>query len=268
MNIFEIACQRILNSLPANILHVTFSKYKDMLACSTEKTVGEQLNVPTCLAHSELRPFLLAKPSSISYYVTSKVQSPNALVGPVLPIHVLLAMEDINKGIESFSEGATLETDSVSDQCSEVLEAFDPVISIADTHNCDVSQGLNHENPYFSYEPQIEHRFTLDGNAGKKKEGRKLDNPLHTSATPYQDKIFTTFVCGKAKVPDCGPEQAATSLFDFGPVRMDFDTPGMEIQPDEEKVYKCLRKQFVAWQNNFNPYQDFCSSHKIQRLMQ
>ncbi|RLN41064.1 hypothetical protein C2845_PM01G08800 [Panicum miliaceum] len=268
MNIFEIACQRILNSLPSNILYVTFSKYKDMLACSTEKTVGEHLDVPTCLAHDKLRPFLLAKPSSISYYLTSKVQSPDALVGPVLPIHVLLAMEEINKGIESFSEGENLETDSVSDQCREVLEAFDPVISITDTLNCDALQGLNHEKPYFSYEPQIEHRFTLDGNAGKEKEDRKLDNSLHTSATPYQDKIFTTFVCGKAKVPDSGPEQAATSLFDFGPVRMDFDTPGMEIHPDEEKVYKCLRKQFVAWQNNFKPYQDFCSSHKIQRLRQ
>jgi len=60
-------------------------------------------------------------------------------------------MEEISKGIESFSEGATLETDSVSDQCSEVLGAFDPVISIVDTHNCDVSEGLNHEKPYFGY---------------------------------------------------------------------------------------------------------------------
>jgi len=94
---------------------------------------------------------VLAKPSSISYYPTSKVQYTNALVGPVLPIHVLLAMEEIHKGVESFSEGATLETDSVSDQCSEVLGAFDPVISIVDTHNCDVSEGLNHEKPYFGY---------------------------------------------------------------------------------------------------------------------
>lgn len=271
MNIFEIACQRILNSLPSNILHVTFSRYKDMLACSAEKSVGEHLDVPTCLAHDKLRPFLLAKPSSISYYVTSKVQSPNALVGPVLPIHVLLAMEERNKGIESNSEGATSQTDSVSDQSREVLEAFDPVISIADTQSCNgwpASQEFNDEKPYFRYEPQIEHRFTLDGSAGKEKEDQKLDDPLHTSATPYQDKIFTTFVCGKTKVPDSGPEQAATSLFDFGPVRMDFDTPGMEIQPDEENVYKSLKKQFVSWQNNFKPYQDFCSSHKIQRPKQ
>ncbi|CAL4938471.1 unnamed protein product [Urochloa decumbens] len=271
MNIFEIACQRILNGLPSNILRVTFLEYKDMLACSTAKTVGQHLNVPTCLACDKLRPFLLAKPSSISYYVTSKVQSPDALVGPVLPIHVLLAMEERNKGMESFSEEATLETHSVSDHCREVLEAFDPLISIADTCNYNgwsAPQELNDAKPYFSYERQIAHRFTLDGSPGKEKEDQKPVDPLRTSATQYQDKIFTTFVCGKAIAPDSGPEQAAISLYDFGPVRMDFDTPGMEIQPDEEKVYKCLKKQFVAWQNNFKPHQDFCSSHKIQRPKQ
>ncbi|CAN6295827.1 unnamed protein product [Urochloa humidicola] len=270
MNIFEIACQRILNGLPSNILHVTFSKYKDMLACSTEKVVGQHLDVPTCLACDKLRPFLLAKPSSICYFVTSKVQSPNALVGPVLPIHVLLAMEERNKDIESFSEGVTLETDSTSDQCREVLEALDPLISIADTHSYNgwsAPQELNGMKPYFSYERQIEHRFTLNGSAGKEQE-QKLDDVLHTSTTQYYDKIFTTFVCGKAITPDSGPEQAATSLFDFSPVRMDFDTPGMEIQPDEEMAYKRLKKQFVAWQNNFKPYQDFCNSHKIQRPKQ
>ncbi|KAF8722570.1 hypothetical protein HU200_022401 [Digitaria exilis] len=271
MNIFEIACQRILNSLPSNILHVTFSKYKDMLACSTEKTVCEHLDVPSCLPRDTLRPFLLANPSSISCYLTSKVQSPNALVGPVLPIHVLLALEERIKAMECCSEGTPLQTDSVSDQCREVIEAFDPVISIAAMDDCNgwpASQELNDEKPYFSYEPQIEHRFTLDGSAAKDKEDQKLNDQLHTSATLYQSKIFTTFVCGKANVSDSGPEQAATSLFDFGPVRIDFDTPGMEFKPANEKVYKCLRKQFVTWQNNFKPYQDFGNSHKIEKPKQ
>ncbi|KAF8776402.1 hypothetical protein HU200_003541 [Digitaria exilis] len=88
----------------------------------------------------------------------------------------------------------------------EVIEAFDPVISIAAMDNWPGSQELNDdEKPYFSYEPRIEHRFTLDGRAGKDKD-QKLNDQLHTSATLYQSKIFTTFVCGKANVPDCGPE--------------------------------------------------------------
>ncbi|KAJ1298033.1 hypothetical protein BS78_01G423000 [Paspalum vaginatum] len=270
MNIFEISCQRILNSLPSDILHVAFSEYKDMLASSTEKALSEHLDVPTSLTNDKHKPFLLAKPSSISYYLTSKVLSPNALVGPVLPVHVLLAMEEKIKDIESSSQGEALETDTMNDRCREVFEAFDPVISIADTHNCNgwpPLQELNDEKSYFSYESQIEHRLTMDENTRKEeKEYQKQDDLVHTST--YQDKIFTTFVCGKAKVPDSGPEQPSTSLFDFSPVRMYFDTPGMEIQPAEETVYKCLRKQFVTWQNNFKPYQDFCSSHKIQKPKQ
>lgn len=268
MNIFEFSCQRILNGLSSDILSLTFSTYKDMLACSTEKALSEHLDVPICLENDKHRPFLLATPSNINYYLTSKVLSPNALVGPVLPMPVLLAMEEKIKDTGSSSQGEALETDCVNDRCREVFEAFDPVISIADSNNCNdwsASQVLNDEKSYFSYEPQIEHRFPMDVGAGKeKKEDQNQDDLLHTSAKPYQDKIFTTFVCGKAKAPGSGPEQAAISLFDFSPVRMDFDTPGMEIEPAEENVYRCLRKQFVTWQNNFKPHQDFCTSHKIQ----
>lgn len=270
MNIFEISCQRILNGLPSDILHVTFSKYKDMLACSTEKTLCEHLDVPTCLTNTKLRPFLLAKPSSISYNLTSKVVSPNALVGPVLPIPVLLALEERSKDAESSSQGVPIETDSINDRYREVFEAFDPVISIADTKNgygWPGSQELNEEKSYFSYEPQINHRFSMDRSTRKEEKEDQNQGDLHTSSTLYEDKIFTAFVCGKAKVPD-SHEQAATSLFDFSPVRMDFDTPAMEIQPAEEKVYRCLRKQFVTWQSNFKPYQDFCSSHKIPKPKQ
>lgn len=269
MNIFEISCQRILNGLPSDILHVTFSKYSDMLACSTEKTLCEHLDVPTCLTNTKLRPFLLAKPSSISYNLTSKVRSPDALVGPVLPIPVLLALEEKSKDAESSSQGVPIETDSINDRCREVFEALDPVISIADTDNGNgwpASQELDEGKSYFSYEPQIEHRFSMGRSTRKEEKEDQNQDDLHRSSTLYEDKVFTTFVCGKAKVPD-SPEQAAT-LFDFGPVRIDFDTPAMEIQPAEEKVYKCLRKQFVTWRNNFKPYQDFCSTHKIPKLRQ
>ncbi|GJN30834.1 hypothetical protein PR202_gb19172 [Eleusine coracana subsp. coracana] len=106
----DIPFQRILNGLPSNILCVTFSKYKDMVACSGERA-AEHLDVPS-LMRNELRPFLLAKPSSISDNLTSKVLRRDPLVGPVLPIHVLLAMEQRNKDVESSSQDALDEIDS------------------------------------------------------------------------------------------------------------------------------------------------------------
>jgi hypothetical protein len=38
-----------------------FSNYKDMLACSTEKTLCEHLDVPTYLKNTKLRPFFVGK---------------------------------------------------------------------------------------------------------------------------------------------------------------------------------------------------------------
>ncbi|KAG8074210.1 hypothetical protein GUJ93_ZPchr0006g44866 [Zizania palustris] len=268
MSIFEIACQSVLNGLSSDILQVTFSKYKDMLACGKEKRLYEYLEVPACFPNNnKLRPFLLAKSSSTSWKLTGKAIHGNVLVGPVLPIHVLLAMES-NKGIEIPSQG---ETNSVSHRCREVFEAFVPEISIANTDNCNgwsASQELKDEKPYFVYEPQFENRPTLDETARKKdKEAHKLDDPscLHTSTAPFLDENFATFVCGRAGIPHSGSEQPTSDLFDCSPIRMVFESPVTDIQPAEEKIYKCLKKQFLAWQNNFKPYQSFCSSYNIQK---
>ncbi|XP_006649708.2 uncharacterized protein LOC102721249 [Oryza brachyantha] len=272
MNIFEIACQSILSKLSSDILLVAFSKYKDMFACSKDKRIYEYLEVPACFPdNNKLRRFLLSKPLSTSWNLMGKATSGNRLVGPVLPIDVLLAMEDSNKGIDSLSQ---VETSSVSHQCREVLEAFVPEISIANTDDCNgkaASQEVKDEKPYFVYEPQIDNRPTLDEAAREKdKEAHKLDNPScsHTSTPPYKDENFMTFVCGRGGIPHSGPEQMASDLFDFSPVRMDFEFPAIGIPPAEEKIYKCLKKQFLAWQNNFKPYQDFCNSYHIQKPQQ
>ncbi|KAF8723307.1 hypothetical protein HU200_021828 [Digitaria exilis] len=171
---------------------------------------------------------------AVSEYAKDKSNSSSRSISDVL------CNAKRSKAMECCSEGTTLQIDSVSDQCREVIEAVDPVISVAAMDNWPGSQELNDdEKPYFSYEPRIEHRFTLDGRAGKDKD-QKLNDQLHTSATLYQSKIFTTFVFGKANVPDSGPEQAATSLFDFGPVRINFDTPGMDFKPADKKGSICL----------------------------
>lgn len=267
MNAFEIACQSILSGLSSDISHISFSKYKDMLKPGTKEGLLEYLEVPRCSPHNELRPFLLAQPSSTSEKLTSKVISQNAIVGPVLPVPVLLAMEERKKGIDSPYDTEDAETDSLRDRCSEVLDAFVPgEISIAEPDW--FSQRTNDKKSYFIYKPRIENRFTLDETAPKKETEEQNAGDcarFQTSAAPYKDENFMEFVCGKVSSPDSGPEQGTSDLFDFSPVRMDFDSTDLNIQPAEEKVYKCLKKQFLNWQKNFKPYQDFCSSYGIQK---
>ncbi|CAM0872207.1 unnamed protein product [Alopecurus aequalis] len=266
MNVFEIACQSILSGLSSNILCVSFSKYKDMLKSGTKEGLIEYLEVPRSLPHNELQSFLLPKPSSTGEKLTSKAISQNAIVGPVLPVPVLLALEEMDKGIDSPYDTETAETDFVRDRCSEVLEALVPEISIPEADW--FSQKTSDKKSYFIYKPRIENRFTLDENAPKKKteEQNVCDHAgFQTSAAPYNDENFMEFICGKAGSSKSGPEQTTSDLFDFSPVRMDFDSTDLDIQPAEEKEYRCLKKQFITWQNKFKPYQDFCSSYGIQK---
>lgn len=257
MNIFETGCQHILNNgLSSDSLLVTFSKYKDMLACSKGKLIYEYPEVPARSRNNdEHRPFLLAKPSGTGNKLTSEAISGDALVGPLLPIPLLLAIEDRNKGtIESSTcQG---ETSSVSRRCREALEACVPKTSNANATRFSgwyASRELR-KKPYFVYEPQIDDRLTLDETA--RKEGKKA----------HMDENLTTFVCGKAGVPHSGPKQAASNLFDSNcsPVRMDFELPFVDVQPAEQKAIQSLKNQFLSWQNNFRPYKDFCNSHHIQ----
>lgn len=267
LNAFEIACQSILSGLSSDILQISFSKYKDMLKSGTKEGLLEYLEVPRCLPHLELWPFLLAKPSSTGEKLTSKVISQNAIVGPVLPIPVLLAMEEMNKGTESPDDRETAETDFVHDRCSEVREAFVPETSIAEA-DWFSQQKLNEKNSFFVYRPRTENRFTLDETAIKKEtEEQNVGDRgcSQTSAAPYKDENFMEFVCGKVGSPHSGPEQATSDLFDFSPLKMNFDSRDLNIQPAEEKIYKCLKKQFLTWQKDFKPYQEFCSSYEIQK---
>uniref|UniRef100_A0A0E0LY70 Uncharacterized protein n=1 Tax=Oryza punctata TaxID=4537 RepID=A0A0E0LY70_ORYPU len=271
MNIFETACQHILNAgLSSDNLLVTFSKYKDMLASSKGKLIYEYPEVPARSRNNDKhRPFLLAKPSGTSNKLTSEAISGNALVGPLLPIPVLHAIEDSNRG-SKHSSTCQGETSSVSHRCREALEACVPKTSIANASKFSgwyASRELR-KKPYFVYEPQIDDRLTLDETARKK--GKKAHMPAdgssypHASTAPHMDENLTTFVCGRAGIPHSGPKQAASNLFDCGPVRMDFELPFVDVQPAEQKMYQRLKNQFLSWQNNFRPYKDFCNSHHIQ----
>uniref|UniRef100_J3MVJ1 Uncharacterized protein n=1 Tax=Oryza brachyantha TaxID=4533 RepID=J3MVJ1_ORYBR len=269
MNIFEVACQSSLNRLSSDTLLVTFSNYSDMLQCTKEERMYEYLEVPACSPNkNKPRPFLLAKASTTGQKLTAKVVSKNALV-PVLPIPVVLAMEDSNKGSDSTSQGQR-ETSSMSHQCREVVEAIAPEISTANADKLSASQRLKPAKPYFVYKPQIDtNRPTVDETARKK--GKQVHMPdfascLHTSMAPHMDdENFTTFVCGRTGSPHSGKEKATSDPFDFGPVMMDFELPAIDIPPSERKMLNLLKKQFVSWHNNFKPYQDFCNSHQIQK---
>ncbi|URE22273.1 hypothetical protein MUK42_34063 [Musa troglodytarum] len=158
-SIFEVACRRALNCLRSDILPLAFSKYSDLFRLDWASTF-EFLEIPWSLAQKRSLPFFAGKPSRRSEKWSSKTLFGDALVGPVLPVPVLLALQQNDKKDRSFTFKDDPDDDLLDYQCRTVLKDVLPEISIADTRNCNgwgATDELQAEKSYFLYEPTQAH---------------------------------------------------------------------------------------------------------------
>ncbi|XP_073006561.1 uncharacterized protein, partial [Typha latifolia] len=272
-SIFEIASRRMLNCLQLDLLSLAFSTYSDLFG--NPDYSFEFLEVPSCLPHNQFRPFFVGKPSRRGEKWSSKASSDDGFVGPVLPIPVLVTLHEIDyeSNNSSFLK-EKLDGDLLSLQCKEVLENVfsETEISIADTDNCkewSASQELHDEKPFFIYEPvQSGSRCKITAKKVVQEEQSQANRLFETCSVIYKDEKFTTFIGGivdKTSNVDNGHAQLGSHIFDMSPVRLDFDSSDIVLQPAEQKIFKCLKRQFVKWQENYKPYQDFCTSSKLPK---
>ncbi|CAL9157942.1 unnamed protein product [Musa hybrid cultivar] len=158
-SIFEVACRRTLNCLQSDILPLAFSKYSDLFRLDWASTF-EFLEIPWSLSQKRSLPFFAGKPSRRSEKWSSKTLFGDALVGPVLPVPVLLALQQNDKKDGSFTFKDNPDDDLLDYQCRTVLKDVLPEISIADTRNCNgwgATDELQAEKSYFLYEPTQAH---------------------------------------------------------------------------------------------------------------
>ena len=93
----EIALKSMWASLPMELLQLAFSSYSDFLEVlmDQKKVALEFLVVPDI---PQLPPFFFRKPSSRSSRWSSKVPRTDALVGPVLPLPILITLHELRNG--------------------------------------------------------------------------------------------------------------------------------------------------------------------------
>ncbi|KAK9282824.1 hypothetical protein L1049_011047 [Liquidambar formosana] len=258
-SIHEVALRRMWASLPVNILQLGFSSYSEFLEVLVDKKMVslEFLVVPDKL---QLPPFFLRKPSGRSNKWSHKVQRSNDLVGPVLPLPILLTLREVREdGCSHLKEG-TLRFDeivqvakemSVSDSGSELQN--DHTVSLADDRE-ETWVGSQKSKPFFLYNPVA---FSDKCPNGEPTLGN----------SNYVDERFTTLI---AKMPETDPsdkmETVGLELFDdLCPVELKFDSQAMNFGTKELQAYKLLKRQFSKWQEGFKPYQDFCARFKSQK---
>ncbi|KAF5460106.1 hypothetical protein F2P56_020000, partial [Juglans regia] len=265
-SIHEVALRRLWAGLPIELLQLAYSNYPEFLEVLVDqkKVALEFLVVPDL---PQLPPFFLRKPSRRSNKWSQKVQRDDALVGPVLPLPVLLALHEYRNGYSDLEgmDGFSLEKE-FSLRCDEVKQVAselavpdsgcelrdDGAVSLANDRE-ETWGSSEKPKPFCLYTPVAFKYSTMD----------------YTMCNTFSDKNFDILIFKvheKKHVPPGKMETGGPELFDdLCSTQLRFDAWVKNTGQNELKAYNILKRQWSKWQDGFSLYQEFCSLTKVQK---
>ncbi|EOY07249.1 TATA box-binding protein-associated factor RNA polymerase I subunit C, putative [Theobroma cacao] len=263
-SICEVASRQMWATLPLELLLLAFSGYSDLFdAPFDDNTMPLKFSVVPDLP--QLPPFLLRKPSCCSTKWSHKVWPDDSLVGPVLPLPVLLTLHEFRNGCPDSENMCEYSSEvELGLRCNEVMQVAaemavsdsslldnDEAISLADDRD-GMWLDSQRPKPFFLYHP-------VGGEPSS--TGQLQGNHM------YKDEKFITMI---TKVHEKEADSSVTmanvglELFDdLCLIELKFDVPAMNFMSQELEAYKTLKRQFSKWQEHFNPYQELCKQNNL-----
>lgn len=267
-SIREVALRKMWACLPMELLQLAFSSYTEILEVlfNKNKTSLEFLMVPDL---PQLPPFFLRKPSCRSNKWSQKVQRSDAIIGPVLPLSILVTLHEFRNGCPDSEEEASRfsSEEEIGRLCDEVIQVAgemavsasasefhdDHVVSLADDKD-DMQVDSQKPKPFISYNPTAFECSTRDNTAKN---------------SVYKDARFSNLI---SKVPECPsfPKDKADNVTldmydDLCPIALKYDDNVMNITPPELKTFDVIKRQFSRWQDGFSPYREFCTRLNLKK---
>ncbi|PON44198.1 TATA box-binding protein associated factor RNA polymerase I subunit C, partial [Parasponia andersonii] len=191
-SIHEVALRRLWSHLPVQVLQLAFSSSSESLQVLMD---GKKASLEFLVVSekTQLPPFFLRKSSWRSNKSSQKVPRADALVGPTLPLPILLALHKYHNGSPSLDKSSScfaVEAE-VRLQCDEVMKAAcemaasdssgDGAVSLANdaNDNEERSAGSKRAKPFLLHHPSSLDRGVLD----------------HTKEqSVYKDETFSTLI--------------------------------------------------------------------------
>lgn len=262
-SVCEVALKRIWACLPMELLQLAFSRYAEILeVCSDEKASLEFSVVPDL---PQLPPFFLRKHFCRSSKWSQKFQRSDAIVGPVLPLPILVTLHELHNGCPYSQEvGKFSSEEELNIRCDEVMQVAsemavsdsaakshnDHAVSLADDRD-DLWVDSQKLKPFIWYNPTAFECTARDDNRA------------------FKDTVFSNFISKVPEQPSSPKDKAdgiALNLFDdLCPIALKYDDCTTNITPPELKTFNVLKRQFSRWQDGFSPYRDFCTRFNLKK---
>uniref|UniRef100_A0A7N0UR45 Uncharacterized protein n=1 Tax=Kalanchoe fedtschenkoi TaxID=63787 RepID=A0A7N0UR45_KALFE len=270
-SVHELAVRRMWTGLPMNLLQLAFSNYSELLEVRLDmKLVSlEFLPVPR---EPELPPFFSRKCSRRSNKWSSKVKRADDIVGPLLPLPVLVSLQKAS--VESISHanqsvGSSYES-KLAYQCAEVKKAAEEIaVNVLSDGNsvtaldndkedtaadCFEASLFSSTRPFFMYTQgpiTEEHLISVNGS---EQDGSKNKDDRHT-----------TYICKSKNGSSENMEDVEQDQFaDLCPVELKFRGP-VVIGKESQRAFSLLKRQFSKWLAGVDVYQEFCRGRKYQK---
>ncbi|OIW06836.1 hypothetical protein TanjilG_03731 [Lupinus angustifolius] len=252
----EIALRRLWADLPMELLQLAFLKYSECreVVVDQHKVALEFLAVPDL---PQLPPFFLRKPSR---------HNNNDIVGPVIPLPVLLAVNEFRNECSDSEKGEFSIEAELSLKYKEVMQVADEIAVSAhdsmqlDDHAVSLAEdgeeawvGSSKVKAFPSYRPVAFNCSTTD---------------LFEEKSVYTDKVYDTFIFHVAEKFSDQTESVGEEMFDdLCPVELRFNAPVKKFTPQGLKTYNLLKKQMSNWQEKMDSYKEFCIQSRSQKVV-
>uniref|UniRef100_A0A1J3HMX7 Uncharacterized protein n=1 Tax=Noccaea caerulescens TaxID=107243 RepID=A0A1J3HMX7_NOCCA len=245
-SVLEIALRETWSSLPVELLLLAFSNYSELKDVMLDKK-KPSLEFSVVPEFPQLPPFLLRKPSSRSSKWSKKEQPGVELVGPVLPLEVLLTLHEFRNGCmrseQKFSPDVEL-----SDRCNQISKAARQMANsgVDKTTISLTDETCEEKRRFIAYSPITE---TADSSDGE-----------HQELTTFVSKVRR---CKDNDGDDDVGGRAGLELFDdMSPVEICFEDRSVNFDTKALVTSKTLLSQ---WQARSSSYQDFLSLYNLKK---
>ncbi|KAK1564531.1 hypothetical protein Q3G72_005204 [Acer saccharum] len=246
-NIHEIALRRMWAGLPMELLQLAFSSYTEFLDVQlNQKKVSLEFSVVPDLP--QLPPFYLRRSTWRSNKWSQKVQRGDSLVGPVMPLPVLITLHEFRNGCPNSEEADRFSSEAEVRLCCDEVMQVAREMAVLDSgfefHNDHaVSLADNRENFWVNSEkpkPFISYHLTALESSTKDK---KAPNYV------CEDVRYANLI---SKVPEYEPcpkdtvdSVALDLLDDLSPIALKFDDAITTIvMPPDLKAYNVMKRDY------------------------
>ncbi|XP_054811827.1 uncharacterized protein LOC129313025 [Prosopis cineraria] len=258
-NLHDVALRGLWAELPLDLLQLAFSKHSESLDIDVgqKKVALEFLAVPS---RPELPPFFLRKSSSCSNKGSNKVQCDGDIVGPVLPLPILLVLHEIYDGCSDLEDGKFSVEAELDAKYNEILKVAGEIsASISGSEVCGNHEvSLAEDTDETWVDPSKLKPFWLYRPASFK----CCDTNLVYGNSSYRDKIHDTLIFHVSEEKNVSNDKSESDLVgphlsdDLCLVELGFNAPTKKIEHGGLKAFDILKRQLSKWQVGVDSYKE------------